>query len=393
MIPPGGRWKNPSVSGSPKLTTRRLVPSAIALGLLAAGAAPASAAPQLIEGSVAPPPGAFASSAVTGTATVFLDESATRKRGTFRTVGFSTVRNGNFDVTSRPTPLLRRVAARNGGSVNLLLLVKTEAGKAVLPFTRKLSNGRWVARSSISPRLQLHPWGRGRASTTALASQERSDCEWTRSKNYPRYTRVGQLHQWGGFRSTFYYASGSQADSEIGGAVSYGRGGFEVSGETSVTKTSVDEKGSIIRPPGPGAFSRYVWTRFAYYYLYLRGDDCNRGPGDLTRVLRTSHHIGGSYYKKYDDAASVLDGNCHKADSEHKLIVAPKSTEWASSGTAATIRRAIRIFGVTLGSQSGWSKHVKTEWENVGTVPRAICSVYGEPNTAPITYVGGVIRD
>ena len=38
-------------------------------------------------------------------------------------------------------------------------------------------------------------------------------------------------------------------------------------------------------------------------------------------------------------------------------------------------------------------KHVKTEWENVGTAPRAICSVYGEPNTAPVTYVGGVIRD
>jgi hypothetical protein len=48
---------------------------------------------------------------------------------------------------------------------------------------------------------------------------------------------------------------------------------------------------------------------------------------------------------------------------------------------------------VTLSSQSGWSTHVKTEWENVGTVPRAICSVNGEPNTAPVTYVGGVIRD
>ena len=70
--------------------------------------------------------------------------------------------NGDFDVTTRPiSPLLRRAAARNDGSVNLLLLVKTEAGKAVLPFTRKLSNGRWVARSSISPRLPLHPWGKG----------------------------------------------------------------------------------------------------------------------------------------------------------------------------------------------------------------------------------------
>jgi hypothetical protein len=373
--------------------TRRLVVPALALSLLAAGAAPASAAPQLIEGSVAPPPGAFASSAVTGTATVFLDESAFRKRGTFKTVGFADVRDGEFDVTTRPTPLLHRAAARNNGSVNLLLLVKTEAGKSVLPFTRKLAGGRWVARSSISPRLPLHPWGKGTTSTQALASQERSDCEWVRSRNYGRYTRVGQLHQWGGFRSTFYYGSGSQADSEIGAAVAYGRAGFELSGETSVKRTTVGEKGSIIRPPGPGAFSRYVWTRFAYYYLYLRGDDCNRGPGDLTRVLRTSHHVGGSYYKKYDDAARVLDGNCHKADSEHRLIVAPKSTEWASSGTGVLIRRAINIFGVSLTSQSGWSTHVKSEWENVGTVPRAICSVYGEPNTAPITYVGGVIRN
>ena len=373
--------------------TRRVFLPALALGLLAAGAAPASAAPQLIEGSVAPPPGAFSSAAVTGTATVFLDESAYRRRGTFRTVGFATVQGGDFDVATRPTPLLRRAAARNHGSVNLLLLVKTAAGKSVLPFTRRLSNGRWVAHSSVSPRLPLQPWGKGTTSTTALASQERSDCEWKRSKNYPRYTRVGQLHQWGGFRSTFYYATGSQADSEIGGAVAYGRGGFEARGESSVTRTTVGERGSIIRPPGPGAFSRYVQTRFAYYYFYLVGDDCNRGPGDLTKVLRTSHHIGGSYYKKYDDAASVLDGSCHTADSDHQLIIAPKSTEWVSSGTASTVRRAISIFGVTLGTQSGWSKHVKTEWENVGTVPRAICSVYGEPNTAPITYVGGVIRD
>ena len=373
--------------------TRRLAPPAIALCLLAAGAAPAYAAPELIEGSVAPPPGAFASSAVTGTATVFLDESAFRKRGTFRTVGFATVRNGDFKVTTPATPMLRRVAARNAGNVNLLLLVKTAAGKAVLPFTRKLSAGGWLARSSTSPRLPLHPWGNGTTSTRALASQERSDCEWRRSKNYYRYTRVGQLHQWGGFRSTFYYASGSQADSEIGAAVAYGRAGFEARGETSVTKTTVSERGSIIRPPGPGAFSRYVQTRFAYYYLYLHGNDCNRGPGDLTRVLRTSHHVGGSYYKKYDDAASVLDGSCHTADSDHRLIIAPKSTEWVSSGTAKSVSRAISIFGITLGSRSGWSTHVKTEWENVGTVPRAICSVFGEPNTAPVTYVGGVIRD
>jgi hypothetical protein len=372
--------------------TRRLALPALTLGLVVAAAAPASAAPKLIEGSVAPPPGAFASSAVTGSATVFLDETAYRKRGRFKTVGFAAVRNGSFDITTKPTRLLRRAAARNHGSVNLLLMVKTEAGKSVLPFTRKLSNGRWVARSSVSPRLPLHPWGRGTTSTEALASQERSDCEWKRSKNYYRYTRVGQLHQWGGFRSTFTYATGSQADSEIGGAVSYGRGGFTASGESSVTRTKVGEKGSIIRPPGAGAFSRYVQTRFAYYYYYLVGDDCNRGPKDLTRVLRTSHHVGGSYYKKYDDAASVLDGNCHKADSDHRLIVAPKSTEWATSGEAQTVRRAISIFGVTLGSQSGWSKHVTTQWENVGTVPRAICSVYGEPNTAPITYVGGVVR-
>ncbi len=374
--------------------TRRLVSPVIALGLLAAAAAPASAAPELIEGSVAPPPGAFAASAATGNATVFLDESASRKTGAFRAVGYAAVRGGDFRVTTPVTPLLRRSAARNGGSVNLLLLVRTEAGKAVLPFTRKLTNGRWLARSSSSPRLQLYPWGKGTTSTKALASQvERSDCEWKRSRNYYRYTRVGQLHQWGGFRSTFYYATGSQADSEIGAAVSYGTRGFQASGQTSVTKTSVGERGSIIRPPGAGAFSRYVQTRFAYYYYYLVGDDCNRGKDDLTRVLRVSHHVGGSYYKKYDDAASVLDGSCHKADSAHRLIVAPKSTEWVSSGEAQSVGRAISIFGVTLGSQSGWSKNVKTEWENVGTVPRAICSVYGEPNTAPITYVGGIVND
>jgi hypothetical protein len=246
---------------------------------------------------------------------------------------------------------------------------------------------------SRAPRLELHPWTRGTAGVWAQAAQvQRADCDWKRSRNYYRYTRVGQLHQWDGFRSTFHYASGSRAESTIGGAVAHGRGGFEVSGSSSVTKTNVGERGSIIRP-NTGRFSRYVQTRFAYYYYYLVGKDCNRGPDDLTKVLRTSHHVGGSYYKRHDDAAPVLDGHCHEARGKHRLIVAPKSTEWVVSGKAQEVRRAINIFGVSLGSQSGWSTHVKSEWTNVGTVPRAICSVYGEPNTAPVTYVGGIVRD
>jgi hypothetical protein len=188
-----------------------------------------------------------------------------------------------------------------------------------------------------------------------------------------RYTRVGQLHQWGGFRSTFYYATGSQADSEIGGAVSYGRGGFTASGETSVTKTRVGERGSIIRPPGP-ARSRATSRRASRTTTTTWSATTAIGPEGPHPDPAYEPSRGGSYYKKYDDAARVLDGHCHTADSAHKLIVAPKSTEWAVSGEAQSVRRAISIFGVTLGSQSGWSKHVKTEWENVGTLPRAICS-------------------
>ena len=373
--------------------TRRLAPPAIALCLLAAGAAPAYAAPELIEGSVAPPPGAFASSAVTGTATVFLDESAFRKRGTFRTVGFATVRNGDFKVTTPATPMLRRVAARNAGNVNLLLLVKTAAGKAVLPFTRKLSAGRWLARSSTSPRLPLHPWGNGTTSTRALASQERSDCEWRRSKNYYRYTRVGQLHQWGGFRSTFYYASGSQADSEIGAAVAYGRAGFEARGETSVTKTTVSERGSIIRPPGPGAFSRYVQTRFAYYYLYLHGNDCNRGPGDLTRVLRTQPPRGRvvlqEVRRRRQRARRQLPHGgqrpqAHHRPQEHRMGFQRHGEERLARHQhlrhhAGQPERLVDAREDRMGER----RHGAT----------AICSVFGEPNTAPVTYVGGVIRN
>jgi hypothetical protein len=375
------------------LKTRILVLSLCSIATLALGATPALGAPQLIKGTVSNPPGVFAAALPTGSATVFLDESATRKRGSFRSVGYASVRAGAFRLTASPTPLLRRTAARNGGWVNLLLLVRTPTGKAVLPFTRKLVDGRWSGGGSPSARLALHPWTPGKTGVLADAAQhERAECDWKRSRNYYRYTRVGQLHQWDGFRSVFHYASGSQAESSIGGAVAHGRGSFVASGASSVTKTNVGERGSIIRP-NTGRFSRYVQTRFAYYYYYLVGKDCNRGPGDLTRVLRTSHHVGGSYYKGFDDAASVLDGHCHKATGKHRLIVAPKSTEWVVSGTAKKVDRAISIFGVTLWSQSGWSTHVKSEWTNVGTVPRAICSVYGEPNTAPVTYVGGIVRD
>jgi hypothetical protein len=373
------------------LKTRILLLSLCSIAILALGATPALGSPQLIKGTVSNPPGVFAATLPTGDATVFLDESATSKRGSFRLVGYASVRAGTFRLTASPTPLLRRAATRNGGWVNLLLLVRTPTGKAVLPFTRKLVDGRWSGGGSPSARLALHPWTPGTAGVQAQAAQQRAECDWKRSGTYRRYTRVGQLHQWDGFRSVFHYASGSRAETTIGAAVAHGRGGFEVSGATSVTKTNVGERGSIIRP-NESRFSRYVQTRFAYYYYYLVGKDCNRGEGDVTKVLRTSHHVGGSYYKRYDDAASVLDGHCHTARGKHRLIVAPKSTEWVVSGEAKTIGAAIKILGVTLSSQSGWSTHVKTEWTNTGTVPRAICSVYGEPNTAPVTYVGGRIR-
>jgi hypothetical protein len=375
------------------LKTRILALSLSSIAILALGATPALGAPQLIKGTVSNPPGVFAAALPTGDATVFLDESATSERGSFRSVGYASVRAGAFRLTTSPTPLLRRAAARNGGWVNLLLLVRTPTGKAVLPFTRKLVDGRWSGGGSPSPRLVLHPWTPGTAGVFAEAAQhERADCDWKRSHNYRRYTRVGQLHQWDGFRSVFHYASGSRAESTIGAAIAYGDGPFEARGTSTVTKTNVGERGSIIRP-NAGRFSRYIQTRFAYYYYYLVGRDCNRGPDDLTKVLRTSHHVGGSYYKDHDDAAPVLDGHCHTARGKHRLIVAPKSTEWVVSGEAKRVDRGIKIFGVTLGSQSGWSTHVRSEWTNVGTVSRAICSVYGEPNTAPVTYVGGIVRD
>ena len=372
---------------------RRLAITVLTLGILALGAAPASAAPELIEGSVSGPAAAAAAGGGTASATVFLDQTESARRGTLKSVGSARVSGGSFRATLAPSPLLRRVAARQNGWVNLVLLVQSPAGRAVLPFTRKLEDGRWVARAgsdSSSPALALHPWAAGRA-YEVRASQERADCDWVRSRNHYRYTRVGQLHQWDGFRSAFTYASGSQADSVIGAAVAYGRKGFEARGERTITRSTVSERGSIFRP-NESRFSRYVQTRFAYYYWYLKGADCNRGPNDLTKVLRASYHQGGSYYKPYDDAAPVLDGSCHQARGQHRLLVAPKSTEYTEGGEAKTVARAVTIFGVTLGSQSGWSTHVRSQWKNAGTVPRAICSVYGDPNTAPVTYVGGIVR-
>lgn len=352
---------------------------------------PALGAP-LIDGEVSAKIGAASAAAVSGNATVFLDETDTRARGRFQVVASGPVRGGAFQLDAEPTPALRRAARRGGGSVNLLLMVRTPAGKAVYPFTRRLTGGAsWSARSSRTVRLPLEPYPRG-AAPHAVASQERADCEWKRSRTYYRYTRVGQLHQWDGFRSAFHYATGAQADSYIDAAVSYGDDPFKASGERHISKTNQTEHGSIIRP-NTGRFSRYVQTRFTYYYFYLSGKDCNRGPDDLTRVLRAGRHVGGSYYKPHDDAARVLDGHCHTIKGRHRLLVAPRSTEWTQGGKARSVGTAISILGVTLGSQSGWSRHVRSEWRNVGRVTRAICSVYGDPNNAPVTYVGGIVRE
>jgi hypothetical protein len=157
-------------------------------------------------------------------------------------------------------------------------------------------------------------------------------------KNYYRYTRVGQPTSGAAsVRPSITRAIAGRF--EIGAAVAYGA----PSGERDLGHER--PSASAARSSGRGsAFSRYVQTRFAYYYLYLHGTDCNRGAGDLTRVLRTSHHVGGSYYKKYDDAASVLDGSCHTADSEPQAH--RRAEEHDGFPAMQSVSCAISIFGI-----------------------------------------------
>jgi hypothetical protein len=244
-----------------------------------------------------------------------------------------------------------------------------------------------VASASSSGRpdkVELFPYDSGAQAARQDATPHRADCNWVRSRDYYRYTRVGQLHQWNGFSSSFQYATGGHADSNIGAAIERG-GNWKVGASVHVEKTKDGERGEIFHP-NRRRFSRYLQTRFTYYYYYLKGKDCTH----RMKVLRPGYHVGGSYYKNYNDAAEVLDGHCHGAQGQQKLSVAARSTEYTTGGKAETVSRGVHLLGVTLGTQSGWSKHVKSTWKNVTNRHRAICSIEGNPNTAPITYVGGL---
>jgi hypothetical protein len=358
--------------------------------LAVSDAATALAAPTLISGRVVAPAGVSAASASGGTATVFLDSSDSgAMSGSFHRVGAARLRGGRFRVPATTDPAVARVAKGSEGWANFLLMVRTPAGESLYPFSRRLGDARGVSISGSagSARVELFPYlAGGRPTDASLSSSSRADCDWKRSRTYYRYTRVGQLHQWNGFSSSFGYATGGSADSNIGGAIERG-GTWSFGATVHVTQTKDQEKGEIFHP-NRRRFSRYLMTRFTYYYYYLKGKDCTQ----RMKVLRPGWHVGGSYYKRYNDAAEVLDGHCNSARGQQKLIIAARSTEYTSGGEASSISRGVSLLGVTLGSQSGWSKHVKSTWRNITNQHRAICSVEGDPNTAPITYVGGVIR-
>lgn len=347
----------------------------------------ASAAPSqpLISGRVVAPAGASAASAASGTAWVFLDTTdAGAKRGTLRSIALGRVRGGSFRIAAPRSRQLARVAKRSEGWVTFLLMVRTPAGESLYPFSRRLGGGREASASALGrpDNVELFPYDSGAA--RQAAAPHRADCQWVRSRNYYRYTRVGQLHQWNGFRSSFEYATGGHADSNIGAAIERG-GNWKVGASVHVEKTKDTEKGEVFHP-NRRRFSRYLQTRFTYYYYYLKGKDCTR----RMKVLRPGYHVGGSYYKNYNDAAEVLDGHCGGVQGQYKLSVAARSAEYTSGGKAATVSRGVHLLGVTLGSQSGWSKHVRTTWQNITNRHRAICSIEGDPNTASVTYVGGL---
>jgi hypothetical protein len=362
--------------------------AALSAGLMAATGS--AAAEPLIHGRVAAPGGGAAQN---GTATVFLDTTdGSANHGTLHSVATAPITSGAFSVVARPAGSVARVVRRSDGWANFLLMVRTPDGQQLYPFSRRFASGGSVVASSAADngaRIELSAYrpGEGPSALTASQAPHRADCEWKRSGTYYRYTRVGQLHQWDGFDSTFEYATGGSADTNIGGAVDNGSGFTATGASFHISKSTQQQKGQIFRP-NKRRFSRYVTTRFAYYYFYLKGKDCTKHQ----RILRPGWHVGGSYYHQYNDAAEVLDGHCNQAKGQQRLIVAAKSTEWTSGGTAGSVGAGVSLLGVTLGTQSGWSNNVKTSWTNRGNKNRAICSVTGDPNTAPVTYVGGAVN-
>jgi hypothetical protein len=368
-----------------------VVATAVSLGI--SGAAMASSM-ELVHGTVEAPAGTEASSTVSGTANVFLDTTDRGgpgpTTGHMRALAVGAIRDGRFRLFAEPSGTIRRAARENGGYANFLLMARTTAGESIFAFTRKLgASGAWA--SSTKPArvpLLAYAVGEARPSATAFASQdfEPADCDWKASKPRYRYTRVGQLHQWSGFRSTFYYATADQADTDFSLAIARGDGNFQAGGWYHVSKTK--SHGSIMPAP-KGRFSRYMQTRFSYVKIYHKGKDC---PARKVTVIRARRHEGGSYYKPFDDAASGPDGRCDKMDSAHRLNVVGGGTEWTEGGEAQKVGIAVRVFGAGIGTQSGWSKNVRSEWRNAGTAMRAICSLYDTPNYAPVTYVGGIVR-
>jgi hypothetical protein len=272
---------------------------------------------------------------------------------------------------------LRRLAAQNGGWLNLLVAGGSEATQGSVAITRRLAGGAWsgpngelakdiVAAEPLTaaerPAARAFAASAAEPSTAVVRARSIGTCWSDLIATWSGYTIIGELHTWTDETATWTY--GRTADSDIGVGISYDGKAWKQTGSFHVGSTNAS---SVTKSAG-SRYGRLLASKFQFKKYQLIGY-CPFLPNyEITPTRWLSGLVEGAYVRNYD-------GYCGSYYKAHATEFG-RNTSWTRDDKAyATFSAAVTAFGVvSLTARSGLSTNVKmTHTFGSAYAPHRLC--------------------
>jgi hypothetical protein len=214
-------------------------------------------------------------------------------------------------------------------------------------------------------------------------------CAWTpiwlvtKEETRPAWTVVGELNNAynDGTVASFTYGQQGHAETSIGIAVAVNAANFSISEESSI-----DDAASIGFPPFKRRLARKMRTQFTYKRTIETRTCPMTGVSDTRETIRAVRWEGGTSIDSKQPGA--LD-KCVR-----KTKYSPGGSFQRDTGRAVRWTAGASAFGVSLTTQSGFSKNVSTRYEFGRRPVHFLCGADGKESaiTAGRIFSGGKKR-
>lgn len=360
-------------------SARRLAAAVAAISLAVAGQATglSAAEPDRIEGRMLDRAGR----ALPGRVLVYANPGPGRETEPERVIAAAEAAiDGRFVVAVPPSAELRRIAAANGGHLNLVIVGTGRGEGGAVALSHAL--GRAGAPDVLlrtTERLAVDRPGAGPGPGRGTLAADYVGCGWTPVQTWNTDMVVGEIHTWDDMTGRFTY--GQTADSDVGVGWSTDGKAWKLSGGIHVGNSS-----STAAWKDAGPFFGYR-LKSGFRYVKYRTDDPMDCGGGFRYKIQATQWNGGMVLGQND---ASLDGKCRATYPNNTATFAAGTGFSRASSDFITFDAAASVGGASLWARSGASTYVKAEWWFGRKLAQyRLCGTTNAPTLAPRIFAGG----